>query len=56
MVRELGVDAAEAPLKEAAHAIAPKTDTANKSDVRFFIRKSLVLEHEFAAIAHGDAP
>jgi hypothetical protein len=56
MVRELGVDAAEAPLKEAAHAIAPKTDTANKTDVRFFIRKSLVLEHEFAAIAHGDAP
>jgi hypothetical protein len=29
-VRELGVDAAEAPLKEAAHVIAPKTDIANK--------------------------
>jgi hypothetical protein len=50
------VDAAEAPLKQAAHVIAPKTDTANKSDVRFFIRKSLVLEHEFAAIPHSDAP
>ena len=55
MVRELGVDAAETRLKEAAHVISPKTDTANKSDVRFFIRKSLVLEHEFAVIAHGGA-
>jgi hypothetical protein len=36
MVRELGVDAAEAPLKEAAHVIAPKAHTANKSNVRFF--------------------
>src|ERR1700722_3504702 len=51
MVRELGVDAAEARIKEAAQVIAPKTDTANKTDVRFFIRKSLVLEHEFAVIA-----
>ena len=55
MVRELGVDAAEAPLKDAEQVIAPKTHTANKSDVRFFIRKSLVLEHEFAVIAYGDA-
>src|ERR1700733_1083895 len=55
MVRELGVDAAEARIKEAAQVIAPKTDTVNKTDIRFFIRKSLVLEHEFAVIAYGDA-
>jgi hypothetical protein len=56
MVRELGVDAAEARIKEAAQVIAPKTDTVNKTEIRFFIRKSLVLEHEFAAIPHSDAP
>src|ERR1700677_1211821 len=56
MVRELGVDAAEARIKEGAQVIAPKTDTANKTNVRFFIRKSLVWEHEFAVIAHGDPP
>jgi hypothetical protein len=44
------MDAAEARPEESAHVIAPKTDTANKSDVGFFIRKSLVLEHEFAVI------
>jgi hypothetical protein len=55
MVRELGVDAAEARIKEAAQVIAPKTDTVNKTEIRFFIRKSLVLEHEFALIAYGDA-
>jgi hypothetical protein len=55
MVRELGADAAEARIKEAAQVIAPKTDTVNKTDIRFFIRKSLVLEHEFAVIAYGDA-
>jgi hypothetical protein len=56
MVRELGVDAAEAPLKDAEQVIAPKTHTANKSDVRFFIRKSLIWEHELAMVAHGEAP
>jgi len=55
MVRELGVDAAEARIKEAAQVIAPKTDTVNKTEIRFFIRKSLVLEHDFAVIAYGDA-
>jgi hypothetical protein len=49
------VDAAEARIKEAAQVIAPKTDTVNKTEIRFFIRKSLVLEHEFALIAYGDA-
>ena len=56
MVREFGMDAAEARLKEAEHVIAPKTDTANKSDVGFFIRKSLVLEHEFAVIPWRSLP
>ena len=50
MVRELGMDADEARPEESAHVIAQKTDTANKSDVGFFIRKSLVLEHKFEVI------
>src|SRR6202021_934956 len=53
MVRELGVDAAEARIKEAAQVIAPKTDTVNKTEIRFFIRKSLVWEHESAGSARG---
>ena len=44
MVRELEADAAEARIKEAAQVIAPKTDTVNKTEIRFFIRNSLVLE------------
>ena len=55
MVRELEADAAEARIKEAAQVIAPKTDTVNKTEIRFFIRNSLVLEHEFAVIAYGGA-
>ena len=41
MVRELEADAAEARIKEAAQVIAPKTDTVNKTEIRFFIEKSL---------------
>src|SRR3984957_11664640 len=41
MVRELGVDAAEAQPKESEHVAAPKTDAANKIDVKLFMRKSL---------------
>ena len=55
MVRELEADAAEARIKEAVQVIAPKTDTVNKTQIRFFIRNSLVLEHEFAVIAYGGA-
>ncbi len=39
MVRELGRASAEARLKEAAHAIAPKADAANKIDLKIFIGK-----------------
>jgi hypothetical protein len=38
MVRELGEDAAEARPKEPAPAVAPKTDRANNTNVKFFMR------------------
>src|ERR1700733_1232466 len=41
MVRELGVDAAEARPKESQHVATPKTVAANKIDVKLFMRKSL---------------
>lgn len=43
----IGIGLAEAPPKESAHAVAPKTDAANKTDAKFFMRKSLIPETEF---------
>ena len=40
MVRELGLDAAEARPKESEQVAAPKTDAANKTDLKLFMRKS----------------
>jgi hypothetical protein len=44
MVREFGVDAAEARPEESAQALTPKTAAANSVGVKFFIPESLVLE------------
>jgi hypothetical protein len=40
MEKELGVDAAEGPLKESAHVIVPRT-AANKIDLKGFIGEAL---------------
>ncbi len=44
MVRELGLDAAEARPEESAYAVAPKTAAANKIEVKFFMGASVGLE------------
>jgi hypothetical protein len=44
MVRELGVDAAEARPEESAQTPATKTDAAKNIGVKFFIPEFLVFE------------
>jgi hypothetical protein len=41
MVRESGLDAAEAKPRESEHVAAPRTAAANKIDLKLFMRKSL---------------
>jgi hypothetical protein len=42
MVRESGLDAAEAKPKESEHVAAPRTDAANKTDLQLFMRSPFV--------------
>jgi hypothetical protein len=54
MVRELGVDAAEARPEESAQT--PTTKTAAAKSVKFFIPESLILSAELATIARAGIP
>jgi hypothetical protein len=56
MVRELGLDAAEAGPAASAQAFAAKTAVANRIGVIFFIPEPLVLSAELVAIARAEIP
>jgi hypothetical protein len=56
MVRELGVEAAEARPEESAQTPVTNTDAAKIIGVKFFIPESLIFSAELAAIARAEIP